>query len=284
MAITERSIEVDGLPVHYFEGGEGNGRALLLLSGGIGDAASLWRDVLPPLSDNFHVFAPDLPGFGGSAPLPDLRIESLVRWLYGLLDALEQTDVVIVGHFVGALLARLFAAAEPQYVPALILVNGGTLPQFPAFLPSLIGLPLIGDVVLQLFGSVTCSQKSLDRMVYVKEAVGEDFLTTWRSSASGFNGLMRALVRSSYPEQRTPPVPTLLLWGANDPVMPLADAERLSKDIPGARLTPVAECGSLPPLEAGDTFVFQVTAFLDQLSRAVMPNLPGVGLLHPNQA
>src|SRR5664279_2717321 len=167
-------LDVEGLPVHYFEAGEGQGRALLLLPGGIGDARANWQEVLPPLAEVFHVFAPDLPGFDGSATLPDMSLEALLHWLRALLDALELPDAVIVGSCSGGLLARLFAAAEPQYVPALILVNGGIIPRFPAFVPSLIRLPLVGGTLLRLFGRVVCSNSTLNRMIHVRRTLAVD--------------------------------------------------------------------------------------------------------------
>jgi len=76
-------------------------------------------------------------------------------------------------------------------------------------------------------------------------------------------------------------VPTLLLWGANDSMMSMEQGERLQREIPGAQLVPIAECGNLPSVEASDVFVFQIRAFLDQLSRPTLPILHGVRLLQP---
>src|SRR5450432_389581 len=184
--IDEKVIEVQGLPVRYLEGGTENGRALLLLHGGIGDAWANWHEVLPALANEFHVFAPDLPGFGGSAALPQMSMDHLVEWMRGLLDALEQTDVVIVGNFIGALVARLFASAAPSYVPAIILVNGGTIPHIPAFIPRLVRLPLVGELILDIFGRITCSHKMIAHMVYVQSVLTDGLLESWHQSAPGF--------------------------------------------------------------------------------------------------
>jgi pimeloyl-ACP methyl ester carboxylesterase len=236
----DKRIDVEGLPVHYLESGAGNGRALLLLHGGIGDARANWSQVLPPLAEKYHVFAPDLPGFGtpasgATAGLPDLSVEKLLHWMQALLDALGQSEAVVLGASTGGMLARLFAAAAPQYVPAIILVNGGTLT--------------------------------------------DDLRESWRAAAPAFAELMRAMLLYHYPEKQAPPVPTLLLWGANDPIMPLALAERTKAEIPGAVLAPIADCGHMPQIEASEAFVFQVTAYLEGLTRARTTNLPGVGIL-----
>src|SRR3954454_2968939 len=128
MTISEKMIDVEGSPVHYYESGACNGRTLLLLSGGFGDAWSNWSAVIEPLAEEYHVFAPDLPGFSGSATLPEMSLDALLHWLKALLDSFGQSEAVIVSHSIGAILARLFASSEPEYVPALILSNGGTFP------------------------------------------------------------------------------------------------------------------------------------------------------------
>jgi 2-hydroxymuconate-semialdehyde hydrolase len=274
--ISEKTISVEGSPVHYWEGGEANGRALLLLSGGIGDAQANWNAVLPILSESFHVFAPDLPGFASSAALPQMSLERLVHWVKALLDALHQTDAVLIGSFIGGTLARLFAAAEPQYVPAIILVNGGALPRVPKPLQSLVNAPLVGGLIVRMFGNMPAPHT----VVKMKSALSDELQAAQRANAAASSALMRALLLSPAPEKQTPPVPTLLLWGMNDPVMTPAHAARLQKEIPGASFIPLADCGHLPALEAADAFLFQTSAFLDHLTRPVTPVLPGVRMLN----
>ncbi|MCC6802342.1 MAG: alpha/beta hydrolase [Anaerolineae bacterium] len=279
MTITDKTIQVEGLPVRYLDGGAGNGRAVLLLHGGVGAARANWSEVLPALEEQFHVIAPDLPGVGGSAALPEMSIEKLVGWLRALLDAFEQSEAVVLGAGAGALLARLFAAAEPQYVPAIILVNGGTLPQFTGLLPALANLPLVGNVARQLHERSLYQSQNPDRMIHVKEVITDDLRAAWRESVPGSAALSRALFDYDYPDKHTPPVPTLLLWGADDPLAPLADGERLKGEIPGAVLSPVADCGHMPQIEASDAFAFQVASFLDGLTRARQTNMPGARML-----
>ncbi len=280
MTISENVIDVDGLPVHYWEGGAENGRALVLLHGGIGEAWSNWSKVMPALMTDYHVVAPDLPGFGGTAALADQTFDALIDWLRGLLDALGLRETVIAGNFLGALLARLFANAEPTYVPALILVNGGSIPNVPKSAPKLINLPLVGGLALEIIGRVTHSKHRIDQMVVVKDVLEDDLLRSWRDNTPGFVALIRAMMMHTYAPDEIPPVPTLLLWGMNDPALKVKDAEQLQAQLPGSRLELVENCGSLPQIEAPDVFLFQVGNFLDRLTRADAPALPGVGMLH----
>jgi pimeloyl-ACP methyl ester carboxylesterase len=121
-------------------------------------------------------------------------------------------------------------------------------------------------------------------LIHVKSALSNDLVDAQRANAEASTHLMRACLLSPVPEKQTPLVPTLLLWGMNDPVVTPAHAEQLEKDIPGAQFSPIADCGHLPQLEASDPFLFQVTAFLDRITRPVTPVMPGVGMLHSNGA
>ncbi|MDQ5811645.1 MAG: alpha/beta fold hydrolase, partial [Actinomycetota bacterium] len=86
MVFEERRIEVGGLPIRYLEAGAGEP---LVLLHALGESASDWRWVLPALARTHRVYAPDLPGFGGSAkPQTDYSPAFFGRFTAGLLDAL----------------------------------------------------------------------------------------------------------------------------------------------------------------------------------------------------
>jgi pimeloyl-ACP methyl ester carboxylesterase len=87
------------------------------------------------------------------------------------------------------------------------------------------------------------------------------------------------LARDPLPQATTPPVPTLLLWGAEDKLATLDEAEKIKASIAGSTLSPIADCGHLPQLEATEVFVWQVLQFLDVLSRPPKVQSKGVGML-----
>jgi pimeloyl-ACP methyl ester carboxylesterase len=279
--VSEKTITVNGLPVHYWEAGEDNDRALMLVHGAVGDATLHWKETIPLLAETYHVYAPDLPGYGDSAALPELNANTLLQWLHGFFDALELEQAVVIGNSIGALPARLFAAAYPIRTAALILVNGGALPNAPSWLPTAANLPVVGQLVFRMFGRMNNSRRSLERMIFVKDVLTDEFVQQVQANASNGARLMLGLLLHPMPEAHTPRVPTLLLWGANDEMTPLDDAEALKKDIPGAQLSAVADCGAMPQLEASDVFVYQVNYYLERLSHPPKANLPGAGMLKP---
>ncbi len=279
MSLSQRTVQVNGQPAHYWVAGVSNGRTLLLLHGGLGDAALHWQPVIPLLADEFHVIAPDLPGFGKTPALPSREIAAMVAWIADFLTAVTVDQAVVIGSSLGGVAARLFAAAHPARVPALILLNGGGLPELPAFLRVLDQLPGVSGLIFGQLGRMGTSKATLRRMVHHQEVLTPDFVAQARAAAPGYAAFLRMLAASPLPKAQTPIVPTLILWGANDQVATVQEAEAIKASIPGATLTKIEECGHLPQLEAPDVFVWQVSNFLDRLSRPKRSELPGAGPL-----
>lgn len=280
MALEEKTILIDGLTIGYLEDGQDNGRTVVLIHGGIGDARLHWEPIIHLLAlEDFRVLAPDLPGFGQSQALPVMRTDTLLHWLKSFLDKLGVQQTVVIGNSLGGLIARLFAAANPQLVPAVILLNGGGVPEIPPVLRVLERIPILSNFLLNQFvGSVT-GPDNLRKMIHAPEVLTEDFTARARAARGSFTRLMRMLVSGPLPEARTPLVPTLILWGANDLFTPPADGEAVRDSIPGATLTTVTDCGNMPQLETPDVFVWQVSNFLQKLTRPQRGDLPGAGIL-----
>ncbi len=281
MAISEKSAQINGLNVHYWEAGEDNPRTLLLIHGGIGDARLHWQPSIEALAEGFHVLAPDLPGFGKSDVLPKMQTDAMLQWIKNLLDNRDIDQAVVIGNSLGALLVRLFAASNPQYVPAVILVNGGGVPDLPPVFRLLERIPGVSQAIFYLFGRTATSPNTLNDMIHAKEWLTGAFVDQAKNAASGYARLMRMIVSSPMPKAQSPLVPTLILWGADDRVATLKDGEAIKASIPGATLTEIADCGHMPQLETMDVFVWQVNTFLEKLSRPTQPNRPGAGIL-PN--
>ena len=281
MAIHDRTALAGGVAVHYWEAGEANGRTLLLLSGGIGDADLHWGDVIPQFAENYHVLAPDLPSYNGSAALPTMSVDALVEWLRSFMAALNVEQAVIIGSSLGALVTRLFAARYPQYTPAIILVNGGAIPNLPPLLKALSHIPGIGNLLFQMMGQSATSTSSLSSMFFAKELLTNDFVQRAHKTTHQFARFMQGTLANPISQERMPPVPTLLLWGANDTMATLGDAEALHREMPGSKLAQITDCGHLPQLEATDVFVYQVNYFLEHITRPPETHLPGVAMLTP---
>jgi 2-hydroxy-6-oxonona-2,4-dienedioate hydrolase len=125
-AVREERIEVGGLTIRYLTAGEG---PPLVLLHGVGDNASDWRWVMPILARTHRVYAPDLPGSGGTSKHSAERYSPAFfeRFIGAFLDALGVDRATVVGNSLGGLAGLRFALAEPERVAALGLVDSAGL-------------------------------------------------------------------------------------------------------------------------------------------------------------
>jgi pimeloyl-ACP methyl ester carboxylesterase len=280
MTLNEKTVRIHDLNVNFLEDGQDNQRALLLIHGGIGSARQHWGVIMPTLAeDDFRVFAPDLPGFGKSDSLPKMRTSEMINWIKDFLDYHEIEQAVVVGNSFGGLLARLFAAAYPARVPALILLNGGGVPDMPGFMRILERIPGISTILFSLFGNIGTSPNTLKRMLHHQELLTDNFLREARAAKSGYSRLLRMFIGSPMPAEQVPIVPTLILWGTDDQMALLPEAEAIKDSIPGATLTEIKDCGHMPQLETSDVFIWQVNTFLEKLSRPIRGQQSSPGIL-----
>jgi pimeloyl-ACP methyl ester carboxylesterase len=277
MPPTEKISTINGVAIHYWEDGDANGYPILLLHDGISDAKFQWGEIIPMLSDEYHVIVPNLPGFGDSAPING-GIDAHVEWIHSLLDELDVEAVALVGSAFGALLVRAFSTKYPTRVAAAILVNGGILPNIPSFFAMLARLPFVGEMLYNTMGTSACSRDSLDKMLHVKSVLTESFVKEVESSGKRFGRVLRLIAANPIPDEMTPHVPTLIMWGQEDKLATPNEAKILQKSIPGAKLSEIEACGHLPQLEEPDVFVVQVKNYLHTI-RNPRSAKPGVGRL-----
>src|SRR3954454_16694290 len=101
-------IAVQGRSCRYWAGGPAGAPLLLLLHGGLGDAALHWHHNFADLARDFRVLATDLPGFGRTAPLPRPSYPGYRAWVGAFCDAVgAERDIIVVGNSMGAAIARL---------------------------------------------------------------------------------------------------------------------------------------------------------------------------------
>lgn len=277
----KQTITVNESVIEYWEAGENHARTVILLSGGFGNAYANWHQFMPALAESFHVCAPELPGFGESSALRDLSVTTMMDWVQGFRQALYLDTVVILGASMSALVARCFAAAHPEDVPAVVLVDGGALPQIPPLVQAVAGVPVLGRLVINAFGQAAYNPRALPEIVEQQDALTDDFTKSAVTCTPALVRYATAMLMSRFPDDIMPRVPTLIVWGTRDGFAPVATGEALAQTIPGSVLAEIEDCGHLPQIEAPEAFAFQVTSFLERLSRPPSQDLPGAGLLKP---
>jgi pimeloyl-ACP methyl ester carboxylesterase len=126
--VASKTIEVDGLKMHYFTAG--SGAETLVLIHGYAQSAHMWEAVMPELAKRFTVIAPDLPGFGDSAiPKDGLDMKTAATRIHALVKTLKVSKARVVGHDIGLMVAYAYAAMYSSEVEKLVVMD--------AFLPGI---------------------------------------------------------------------------------------------------------------------------------------------------
>jgi pimeloyl-ACP methyl ester carboxylesterase len=255
-------LSVQGRPARVWRGGRG--RPLVLLPGGLGDAATHWRWCWNALADSFTLAAPDLPGFGGmSAALPEPGYQGFVDWTLALLDALELRQVALAGSSFGAAIARLIAAQQPARVSHLVLINGGRVFAPPGPLRALVRLPGVAGMLFNMAAGGMAEAQAAEKAIHDKSRLTPELRAEIGRARPGYVAALRRLALEPAPDQRTPRCQTLVVWGTQDGLAGRGSGERLVREIEGARFQPFEYSGHLPQLEQPDAFVAATRQFIN---------------------
>jgi len=257
-----------------FEAGEAAAPTMVLVHG-LGDEADTWRHVFGPLAEQHHVIALDLPGFGRSDPAQDYSLPMLRDALLGLLDALRLPAATLVGSSLGAMVAHRLAVDAPDRVTGLVLVDGALILTSGAFNwgALLMALPLVGERIYNNYRRDPQSAYNSLRPFYgnlqALPAADRQFLfqrvneRVWSDrQRRAYLGLYRYLAWSAPRQQKGTAaalsklsVPTHLVWGEHDHIMPLSAARAVIALQPGARLSIIPAAGHLPHQEQPAAFL-----------------------------
>jgi len=266
----QRDTPVQGVRWHSREK-PGVGVPILYVHGHLASSAT-WENVHVGASAGHPAIAVDVPGFGASdRPWPyDYSAAGEARGLLAYLDARGIERAVVVGNSLGGGAALLLAADHPERVAALVLVAPAT-PEGPIVWPvRLLRIPLLGELALAL-STRALAGHGLRRWQFARaERVTEQTIDdAWRPL--GIPGTRRAALAAIRSDPRPHVgiesrlrVPTLIVWGSRDRLVPASDAERVHARIAGSRLVMIPDAGHLPQREQPELFARAVAEFVRQ--------------------
>ena len=259
-------LEVEGTRVRYVDVGEGPPVVLLH---GFASSIENWLTVMPKLVRDHRVIAIDLRGFGWTdRPVADYSPAAQAKLLKAVLDERKVNKVSIVAHSWGSSVALAFALAYPAQVDRLALYDAWV---YDSQLPSMFHMARakgLGEVLFGLF----YSERYEDRITLgfydpdmVSQALVDDVERafdrpgTRAAALETVRGMRFDEMELKY---KTITAPTLLLWGREDLVTPVAIGEKLVRQLPNARLNVYPRCGHFPMLEAISESTRDLGAFL----------------------
>jgi pimeloyl-ACP methyl ester carboxylesterase len=258
----------------------GDGPPLLLVHG-IGDSSATWSPVLRLLAERYTVIAPDLLGHGSSdKPRADYAVAAYACGMRDLLSVLDVDRATIVGHSLGGGIAMQFAYQFPERCERLVLVNSAGIGRDVHPLLRLASGPVAAETGLALATSMPV--RSVVRLAapliraglglggdfeYVLEryqgltnpTARKAFLRTLRAGVD-LRGQVITMLDRCY---LTAGMPTLIMWGARDQVIPVKHALVAHQAMPGSLLEIFDEAGHFPHHDEPERFTKTIEAFLD---------------------
>lgn len=262
--------DIDGVRIHYQE--KGAGTPLILLHGFTSSTYS-WKDVFQPLTKNFRVIAVDLKGFGFSGkPDGDYSRRAQATLVSHLLDYLKIDKAWLCGNSMGGEIALNLALVNPQRLAGLILIDsagvevsgGGSLA------PSYLLIPVVGRVVTALaLTSDKLVRQGLEKSFYDRTKVTSERVANYYRPLQTRGGQLAA-VRARTQANESPiehdlgkiNLPTLIIWGAQDALIPVEAGRKMNQLIKDSKLVVFDSCGHLPQEEMPARVVEEITRFV----------------------
>lgn len=252
---------------------EGSGPPVVLLHG-VPDHRNEWREVIALLRTDFRCLAPDLPGFGHSPKPPDydFSIQAQVAFFDGWINkTVGNEPVLLVMHDIGAIMGMAWASLNSQRVRGMIVMNTVLHADFAWHAMARIWRsPILGRLFML----------SLNRLAW-RFAFGRDFPQVQRHHVDSMYDGLTSVARQStlrhfqkmtsptfftgWEEQlkhATENIPTTLLWGAQDPLIPQSYPQRI-----GGTLKLLDDCGHWVPLEKPERVDAEVRAMYKETNQ-----------------
>jgi len=264
-------VRVQDVRVNYTERGRGD-RTVILVHG-FGSSIYSWKDVLEGLEDEFHLYAMDVKGFGYTQKPDgaDYSLLSLIDFVAEFMDAVGVQKASLVGNSMGGLLSLATAIDYPERVERLVLIDAAGYPMKLPFIIRAGTLPGVSQVGQLFYGEWTV-RWGLEQVFHDDALVTPERVRAYYLPSVTPNGIdaPRRLLRNfdpvllEYAARRFKRVrcPTLILWGAQDPWIPVENAHRFGADIPDARVVVLDRCGHAPQEERPAEVVPLLRAFL----------------------
>lgn len=259
----DKTVTVFGANIHYVEAGDPAKPNVILLHGMGGNSAN-WALNIPALAANYHVIAPDQIGFGKSdKPMIKYRVGTYVDFLDKFMSETKIEKASLVGNSLGGWIAGLMAIKYPHRVEKIVLADAAGI------LPANFNEADIYSLNNSTRDEIRANLKRIFATPALQnnEALVDQFMTARVAVGDGgtINSLIESIKRKEdFLNDRLGEIkkPTLIVWGKQDGLLPVADAYTFNKGIAGSQLVIFDACGHAPPFEKAADFNKAVLAFL----------------------
>jgi len=275
--ISDHSLTVAGVRLHWAEAGPSSGATPLVLLHGLNNSCLSWSRVAPLLAIDRRVLMPDLPGHGQSErPNVEYTLEWYARVIAAWLEALGLEQVDIVGHSFGGGVAQMLLLRCPERIRRLVLVAAGGLGKGVGRWLRFASLPYVVEYLGQPFMPLGThlALRNVREGVTREDIAQLSRLNAQPGSARAFARSVRNVINwrgqkhnffhRAHEIQKLPAM--LILWGERDAIIPIEQGRSFAARLRGAHFKAFQRCGHYPHNEQPELFARTVRAFVDDPS------------------
>ena len=285
---TGRFVPAGDVELFIQEMGPADGQVILFIHG-TAAWSGLWRETMTPLAEaGYRCIAIDIPPFGYSErpSAPSYGNADQAKRIVALMDALEIERAILLGHSFGGGATMETALTIPERIDALVLADVGGLnlnlqpapkTQSPSAIELFLGTPFVRNPILSatatnpLFTKTLISAMILDPAdatpqtikILQEPLVLEDATNTLGDWLKSVLGPQEISLTSDPAKYQSLTMPTLIIWGDRDTVIPLQEGEYLQSILPNAELVLMKDVNHIPHVEDQEKFIEIVLGFLD---------------------
>lgn len=268
-------IEVQGMQVHYRDEGKLGDPLPIVLIHGTGASLHTWEPMVAGLKDTYRVVTLDIPAFGLTGPNPkrDYSSEFYTLFMQDFLKALSVDSCIMGGNSLGGSIAWNYALAYPESVKKLILIDAGGYPTEAKSMPIAFRIartPVL-KYLLNYLGARSLAVKSVENVYADPTRVQPELVDRYYNMylrEGNRQALLDRMATSFHPDTylkiNTLQIPTLILWGEEDKLIPVENAYRFQKDLPNDTLVILKNLGHVPMEEDPKTTTDVVRSFLQK--------------------
>ena len=259
----EKFVNVDGNKIRYLE--SGTSKKILVLVHGLGASCERWEHVFPIFEKDYQVIIPDLIGFGHSdKPTVDYTIDFFSDFLEKFFRVLGIRQASIIGSSLGGQIVAEYTSSHPNSVEKLILVS-------PSGIMKQSTLALDSYIMAALYPNEQSAKKAFETMDSSGKEIPKKTITEFvtrmklHNAKYVFMSTLLGLKNSEPINLKLEKIssPTLLIWGTDDPVIPIKFANDFVTSISNCEFYEMNKCGHTPYVQEPETFASKVLEFLN---------------------
>jgi len=258
----EKFVQVDDNKIRYLE--SGNSKKTLVLLHGLGASAERWNTVIPILDEHFRVVVPDLIGFGFSdKPLTDYTLDFFSNFLEKFFIASNVDHPVILGSSLGGQISAEYTSTHPQNVEKLILSSpSGVMKQSTPALDAY--------MMAAMYPNEQNAKNAFELMEGSGEKIAQKIIDGFiermklPNAKLAFMSTILGLKNAEIITKKLQSIitPTLIIWGSDDPVIPIQHADEFIAAISDCEFFKMDNCGHTPYVQKPTIFASKVLDFV----------------------